>query len=153
MCTRSTPRASERAAYVLMRMQNTGLNDAFVTCLRDQSQHELVRGQAAEALGSIHDYGPRTRWWRSAENATIEALDDPSAIVRFWCCYALSCLRSQRAVPKLLELSRTDTTLVPGWWYVSEEAEDAVTCIAGGIPDGRIPVHQRCENGRRGGDC
>ncbi|MBW4422551.1 MAG: hypothetical protein KME13_25620 [Myxacorys californica WJT36-NPBG1] len=33
---------------------------------------------------------------------------------------------------KLQEIVESDTTVVPGWWTVGEEAEDAITLIRGG---------------------
>jgi hypothetical protein len=68
---------------------------------------------------------------RIAESALIDAVCDSAAEVRFWCCYALGVMRSRRAIPILEKLRDTDSTLVPGWWRVGEEAVDALETIAG----------------------
>jgi hypothetical protein len=54
-------------------------------------------------------------------------------------------LRTTAAVPLLRKL-KTDTTSVPGWWTVGEEAADAIETIEGRQPSERVarkPNHRR----------
>ena len=120
------PLAGELAAHTLAWMHQPRFLPAFVACLHDGQQHEKVRGQAAEAIGMLCDHSsPGGRARRKAESALLHALSDPSAVVRFWCCYALGTMRSAQAIRPLEHLRDHDPGLVPGWWYVHEEAADA----------------------------
>jgi len=58
-------------------------------------------------------------------------LDSPSPMIRFWACFGLGSLGCRRAIPRLQKLAAKDSSLCPGWWYVREEAEDALDWIAG----------------------
>ncbi|WP_417913552.1 hypothetical protein [Candidatus Electronema sp. JM] len=62
----------------------------------------------------------------------LQALDDTEAEVRFWACFAASSLYFKEALPKLRVLAQTDTAIVPGWWSVGQEAEDAAAMICTG---------------------
>src|SRR5436190_191716 len=140
-----SPAASELAAYVLGLIGNRRYVRALAACVCDKRQHDAVRGQAVEALGQINFLGGSAgrRVKRVAESALLEALSDPSATVRFWCCFGLGCLRSERAVVPLTHLVNHDLEIVPGWWYVREEAADALNRIAGGFGEDRVAVHLR----------
>ena len=141
---RHTPFVSETAVYALPLLGRRRFTRDFVACLSDQGQHEAIRGQAAEALGSLYD---RThadgRDQRSVESALLDALADASPTVRFWCCYALGCLRSPRAKEPLRSLRENDHRLVPGWWYVHEEAANALEWIDGREGRDLVPVGLR----------
>jgi HEAT repeat protein len=138
------PRVSELAAYSLGQSHNRRFTKAFISCLRDQRQHDATRGQAAEALGELYNCASKARrGWKAAESALLDSLSDSSPTVRFWCCFALGNLRSKRAIASLEHISRNDSAIAPGWWYVKEEAADALERIAGGAGEDRIPVHQR----------
>lgn len=140
-----TPYIREMACYALAWMGFPELSPVFIECLRNRNESENVRGQAAEALGMLHGNPgeSRLRRDRTAESALIKSLSDQSPTVRFWCCFALRGLRSKRAIEPLLRLKRFDRALYPGWWYVREEASDALDCIQGRISPDRIPVHRR----------
>jgi len=142
-----TPYVREMACYALAWMWFPELSPVFIKCLRNKNESENVRGQAAEALGMLHsnpDPGKsRLRRFRIAENALINGLSDPSPTVRFWCCFALGGLRSKRAIEPLLRLKRFDRALYPGWWYVREEASDALDSIQRRLSPDRVPVHRR----------
>lgn len=140
-----SPAASELAAYALGLIGNRRYVRALAACLCDKRQHDTVRGQAAEALGQIHFLGGSAGRpiKRVAESALLDAISDPSATVRFWCCFGLGCLRSERAIAPLTHLVNHDVEIVPGWWYVREEAADALERIAGRFGEVRVPVHLR----------
>ena len=146
MLRRDAPERSEIAAYVLswMSLRRSPVG-AFLVCLSDRQQNEAVRGQAAEGIGlRFMCDRRRTRERSRAEAALIRNLDDSSATVRFWCCYALGTLRSARSIPRLEHLRDHDTAVAPGWWYVHEEATEALAWInETGTPNNKVSVHLR----------
>ncbi|HZI10299.1 MAG TPA: HEAT repeat domain-containing protein [Myxococcus sp.] len=98
-------------------------------------EHPLVRGQAAEALGSqLSSY--RHRWQRRylrIVDTLVRGLDDPAPEVRFWSIYALTGMeRSERLLPKLRHIAATDTATVTGMWTLRQEALWAISRIEGG---------------------
>jgi HEAT repeat protein len=97
-----------------------------------------VRGNALEGLtGICRETFPDL--YRQAAIVVIQALDDREAEVRFWACFAAAGLGITEALDKLQVLARTDRTIVPGWWFVSEEAEDTIVRLNGGDPPLRQP--------------
>ncbi|XP_078177035.1 ARM repeat superfamily protein [Carex rostrata] len=76
-------------AYVLGQLQNKASSAALSRVLRDETEHPMVRHEAAEALGSIADSG------------SIELLElftkDPEPIVSQSCEVALSMLEFERS--------------------------------------------------------
>ena len=92
----------------------------------------------------LHANGrPESRRYQIAEDALLASLSDSSPIVRFWCCFALGCMGSKRAVEPLSHLKRFDRALCPGWWYVREEASDALDWIQGRESPHRIAAYMR----------
>jgi len=104
--------------------------------------HERIRGQAAEGIGLIKP-SRKFKLRIEAERILLKSLKDPSPTVRFWSCYAVGELKMKNAVPILQELQEKDNGICPGWWYVSEEAEDAVAKIYNRKWKDRTPVNQR----------
>lgn len=104
-----------------------------------------VRAQALETLGmSSRAESERYKLRERIERSVVAALFDDTHEVRFWACYAAGQLKIRRALPRLRELAETDTADWGQWWYVSEEAEDAIDWINGrGDTEPRIPVAQR----------
>ena len=103
-----------------------------------------VRAQALETIGmcwmaASEKYPLRNR----VESCVIDALSHETHEVRFWACYAAGQLKIKNALPKLRELAENDTEDWGRWWYVSEEAEDAIDTIFDRFTDARIPVAQR----------
>ena len=140
------PFRRELALYALAWMHNPQLIDTFIQILIDADEMESVRGQAAEALGMLFDGNPEeTDHYYKAESALLDCISDSSAVVRFWCCYGLGNMRSHRAIDQLEAIREHDRGLCPGWWYVSEEAEDALARISGQPESARIPVHLRTD--------
>lgn len=131
----------ETAAYDLSRMGcSKELAPDFIACLADENQLENVRGQAAEALANlVHHVRKNSRLYRLAEKALITNLTSSSPVVRFWCCFALGSLRSNRAMKQLSKLRQDDHAICPGWWKISEEAADALHSIRTGC----WPAHER----------
>ena len=136
----------EAAAYALAFMFGVMLDAdyaarmsaAFVAVLTDRAEAPAVRAQAAEGLGNLHDMDDqRRRVFRQALRALLDALDDPVAEVRFWACFALGHMRSRSALPALRRVA-ADTTLLPGWWAVGEEATNAIDWIEGREPPERF---------------
>lgn len=133
----------ELALHALAGMHNPQLIDTFIQVLRNPDEMENVRGQAAEALGMLFDCNSgHADDYHKVEQVLLKEISDSSPIVRFWCCYGLGNMRSHRAIEQLKAL-RQDYVLCPGWWYVSEEAEDALARIAGLAAPDRVPVHLR----------
>ena len=134
----------ELALYALSWMHNPLLINTFIQVLRDTGEMENVRGQAAEALGMLFDGNfKETEQYYKAERALLEHVSDSSPIIKFWCCYGLGNMRSHRAIERLKAIQEQDHLLCPGWWYVFEEAEDALARIAGLPVSDRVPVHLR----------
>ena len=73
----------------------------------------------------------------------LRLLDSCSPVLRFWACFGLGGLKCKSAIPRLQEIARSDRSIYPGWWYVREEAEDALEWIAGRAGKDRVPVHLR----------
>jgi HEAT repeat protein len=106
--------------------------------LVDATRPGPVRGQVAEAVAEQLEFSDHLDPARmDTEARLIDMLDDPSALVRFWCAFGLGKLRTTAAVPLLRKL-KTDTTSVPGWWTVGEEAADAIETIEGRQPSERV---------------
>ncbi|HWQ90683.1 MAG TPA: HEAT repeat domain-containing protein, partial [Clostridia bacterium] len=122
----------EAAAYALSWNKSRKAVTALLMCASNAAEQDLVRGQAVEGL-AIHlaSDSVRSQLRRKAEDLMIEMLQFPSPMLRFWACYGLGRLGCQRAIPRLLKLKREDRDVCPGWWYVWEEAEDAIEWIAG----------------------
>jgi HEAT repeat protein len=97
-----------------------------------------VRGTALESLTGIsREICPDL--YQRAVAVVLEALDDSEAEVRFWACFAVAGLKIREALNKLQVLVQTDRAIVPGWWSVGEEAEDAIAWLNGGDPPLRRP--------------
>lgn len=96
-----------------------------------------VRGYALEGLTGINrELYPEL--YQRTVTVILHALDDGEAEVRFWACFAVAGLKIREALDKL-RLLQTDRAIVPGWWSVGEEAEDAITLLNGGEPPLRNP--------------
>ncbi len=111
---------------------------ALLDVVVDATRPGAVRGQAAEAAAqqlAFSDHLDPDRM--ETESCLIDMLDDPKASVRFWCAFGLATLRSTAAVPRLRELM-ADTTLVPGWWTVGQEAADAIDISEGRLAPERV---------------
>lgn len=132
----------EAATYALAFIENC--DEAMITLidlLSSSKNHELVRGQAAEGIGimALSNY----RFKETVENILLKSLKDRSPVVRFWSCYAVGQLGLKKAIAVLEEIKANDTEICPNWWYVSEEAEDAIEWINGREGKDRIPVIDR----------
>jgi hypothetical protein len=134
----------EAAAYALTWNKNRKAIAALLVCASDPNEQDVVRGQAVEGLAlHLGSGSARSRQRRQAEDLMIELLRSPSPTLRFWACFGLGTLGCRRAVPQLRKLKRTDHDICPGWWYVCEEAEDAIDWIAGRPGQDRQPLHMR----------
>ncbi len=132
----------EAATYALSSVENSEICVITLIDLLDSlKNHEEIRGCAAEGLGMLPM--PNKQLWQESEKVLLESLKDPSPVVRFWSCYAVGQKRIKKAIPILEVLKRSDTDICPGWWYVSEEAEDAIEWIHGRDGKDRIPVKDR----------
>lgn len=114
----------------------------LVTIEFDES--EKVRGQALETLG-MSFFARKNHYClrKKIEQVVVKALSDESSEVRFWACYASGELKIKNALPKLQHLAKNDTKDWGQWWYISEEAEDAINWIYGKHTEARIPLSQR----------
>ena len=135
------PAVQEPAAYQLAWLHDLRAVEALFDVLQDRHRHPRVVGQAAEAIGVILTFKDRrTTVMRRSTAVLVGMLQDEHPTVRFWACYALGTMRARSALPALRRTARHDTALCRGWWRVSEEAEDAITVIAGGKPPERERV-------------
>jgi HEAT repeat protein len=133
----------EAATYALSNINNIDESLFVLIDLLDSSiNHESVRGRAAEGIANIQ-FSRKKNIKKKAEDILIKCLQDPSPTVRFWSCFAVGVLRFKKALPILKEIKSNDHEICPGWWYVSEEAEDAIESINGRHGKHRISVNQR----------
>lgn len=137
------PHNKEAATYAISWIENKSSALAvLISILSTTQNHEVVRGQAAEGIGIINP-SRKYKMRMAAEEILLKSLKDSSPIVRFWSCYAVGELKMKSALPILQELKNGDNGVCPGWWYVSEEAEDAIDCINNKVRKERIPINQR----------
>lgn len=140
----------EAATYAIAWIENRSSALAIlVDTLSTVQNHERVRGQAAEGIGIIKP-SRKFKLRIDAETVLLKSLNDPSPIVRFWSCYAVGELKMKDSLPLLEELQVKDSSICPGWWYVSEEAEDAIAKINNREWKDRIPVNQRTKGSDHG---
>ena len=133
----------EAAVYALSWLENNyDALEMIINILASTQNHEQVRGQAAEGIGIIWPSN-RNRLRKTAEDVLIKSLKDSSPTVRFWSCYAAGQIKLKKALPILNELKTNDHEVCPDWWYVSEEAEDAIESIHGRNGKDRIPLRDR----------
>jgi len=142
--TGKRPYAREAAAYALSWNQNLKAVECLVVYATDPGEQDSVKGQALEGM-AVHLalVSARSSLRQEAEKLMLRLLNSPSPTLRFWSCFGLGQLGCERAISRLRKISATDTEICPGWWYVREEAEDALDWIAGKPGKDRIPVHLR----------
>jgi len=131
------------AAYALSWLEgdNRALEE-LITALSKTDLHDSVRGQAAEGIG-LHTPPPSHSLRKKAGDAILHGLTDSSPVVRFWSCYAAGTIKLKEALPILTDLKSNDKAACPGWWYISEEAEDAIEWIQNRKGKERIPINER----------
>ncbi|WP_141332927.1 HEAT repeat domain-containing protein [Myxococcus sp. AB025B] len=136
-------RAREVSAWLLCSLGDgkPSIVDALLQSVEDTSESMDVRGQAVEALGSQRTMVPALR--ERVLGILVELLEHPAAELRFWACFALGAFRYRPALPALRRVAQEDERVNPGWWYVSEEALDAIAQIESREYPDRIPVLQR----------
>lgn len=131
----------EAAIYSLYCIENKSFAlSALIDVLSSLQYHERVRGRAAEGIGLIKP-SRRFKCRVRAEEILLKSLNDYSPTVRFWSCYAVGELKMKSALPILNELHSNDVSLCPGWWYISQEAEDAIAKINDREWKDRIPIN------------
>jgi hypothetical protein len=136
----------EAATYAISWAENGSSALAIlIDILGTVQNHERIRGQAAEGIGLINP-SRKFKLRMAIEDILIRSLKDSSPIVRFWSCYAVGRMKIKKVVPMLKELQANDHVICPGWWYISEEAEDAIEWINNRKGKERISVNQRGEN-------
>lgn len=135
----------EAAAYALSFNKNRKAVAALLMCASNPDERDSIRAQAVEGLSMHLDSGTPRGLRRKAEDLMIGMLRSPSPTLRFWACFGLGGLRCRRAIPQLRKLKRTDHDVCPGWWYVWEEAEDALEKIVGRSGHARQPLHMRAQ--------
>ncbi|MBD2167987.1 HEAT repeat domain-containing protein [Calothrix membranacea FACHB-236] len=136
----SSPHANQKesAAYALSFLTKCQVNSQVIDILTqvaaNNSENPSVRAQALEGLGNkLSEELPQDLYQR-AVTVMIQCLDDAEAEVRFWACFAVGAIRAKDALPKLQVLAQTDDAIVPLWWSVGKEAEDAIALINGDEP-------------------
>jgi len=138
------PWSREMAAYALTWNKSRSAVGILLMCANDPDEADSVRGQAVEGLAMhLGDAPARSRFRQRAEDLMIEMLRSPSPTLRFWACFGVGTLGCRRAIPQLRKLRRMDQSVCPGWWYVREEAEDAIERIGGRPGQERRPLHMR----------
>lgn len=134
----------EAAAYALTWFQDVRVGEELVCVLSNRDEQAEVRAQAAEGIGyNYADADKRTKAYKMAASVLIESLEDPVPEIRFWSAFALGSMGCRQALPALRKLKRSDRAVVPGWWYVREEAADAIATIEGRTPAPRVPLEKR----------
>ena len=117
------------------------VSSVLTAAAANNAETPSVRAQALEGLGNKLSQEVTLNLYQEAVTVIIEALDGAEAEIRFWACFAVSALKIKEALPRLEILARKDREIVPGWWSVSEEAEDAITLMNGGEPPLRKPCN------------
>jgi HEAT repeat protein len=134
----------QAAAYALRGYQGREACLALAEKVADKREDEEVRGCAAESLGEVACMEKKgTRLYEHSGKVLLNALKDPSCVLLFWAAFAISSMGYRKALPELRNLARSDRRLVPGLWYVHEEARDTIACLEGRMPRDRVPVHMR----------
>lgn len=121
---------------------------ALLRVFNNRGEANAVRAQTLEGFALINP--PKKHpLWREVEKAVLSGLKDESVEVRFWACYAAGNIGSYRnfgiksALPILEELAKNDKTLLKHWWYVAEEATDAIKAIKGVRGKPRTLINER----------
>ena len=115
----------------------------------DHRAPSSIRGEAAEVTGQNLVFARKqTRDFKLAGERLIAVLNDRSPEVRFWAAFALGLMGCRMALPALRKLKRSDKALLKGWWYVAEEADDAIAMIEGRDPKARVAIHVREKHGK-----
>jgi len=141
--TAANPHNKQAVAYALSWLEKNNIAlDALINTLVAVDLPESVRGQAAEGIGE-HKPRKNHKLRQKAEGAIIASLQDESPEIRFWSCFAAGKLKLREALPILHQIKDKDKSVNPGWWYVSEEAEDAIEWIHGRAGKNRIPLESR----------
>ena len=109
------------AAYAMQVVGTTKVVAALERVVNNKSEHQRVRGDAAEALAHNHR--------RRSHDVLLKNLSDPNKHVRFWCAFALGQMAEQRAIPVLEQLASTDARMIKGFHSVAKEAADALDNI------------------------
>jgi len=139
----TNPHNKQAAAFALSWLEkNNEALDALISTLLTVDLPASVRGQAAEGIGE-HKPRKNHKLRQKAETAILAALKDESPEVRFWSCFAAGKMKLREALPILHQIKAEDKTVNPGWWYLSEEAEDAIEWIHGRKGNNRIPLANR----------
>lgn len=139
----ANPHNKEAAAYALSWLEkNNEALEALICTLLAVNMPESVRGQAAEGIGE-HKPRKNHKLRKNAETAILAAMKDESPEVRFWSCFAAGKIKLREALPLLHQIKNEDKSVNPGWWLVSEEAEDAIEWIHGRKGKDRIPLASR----------
>jgi HEAT repeat protein len=111
------------AANALTRISDPRAKAALYQVATDRDASPKVRGDAIEALTNYAD--------DRRIPVLLEALDDPSAEVRFWAAFTLGQVAGPEVIPELERVAATDDEVVPHWWAVGREARDAIESIRG----------------------
>jgi HEAT repeat protein len=120
------PETRAAAAYVLGAGRFAAARVALEETLDSVDEQPGVRGQVAEALGSIG--APQSI------DVLIKHLSDTRAEVTFWCTYALGQIGDLKAIPALLKLAETVGERSFEQHSLREEALDAAAEILGLVP-------------------
>ena len=134
-------RCREEACHILAFAFDPFLWKAFLQIYAAENYPVAVRAQAAEGLANLLGYVDRhSRRYRQTLALLLRGLRDPAPEIRFWTCFALGNMRATEALPELQRLLEEDEAYCPGWWYVRDEASDAICLIQGDPWPDRIPM-------------
>ena len=109
------------AAFAMQMLKTPGIIRALERTVEDETEHQRVRGEAAEALAHGHR--------RKSHDVLLRGLGDPRKEVRFWCAFSLGEMGERRAIPALKRLAETDKRVIKGFHSVAKEAFDALETI------------------------
>ncbi|MFY2558467.1 HEAT repeat domain-containing protein [Corallococcus terminator] len=141
--TTADPKAREACAWLLCSLGKGDpvVIDALLEAAEDPHELMSVRCQAIEAFGA----SPSARQQPRVLRALVGFLEHPAVELRFWACFALGALKHRPAIPALRQVAQEDERVNPGWWYVAEEALDAIDHIEAKETPERVPVLHRDE--------
>ncbi len=132
--------ASYALSWLFLENNNNAL-PFLIDNLNNKTLHPEVRAQCTEGIAYTSP-DKRNKYHKLAMKTLMLNLKDSSPEVRFWCCFAIGQWRLKKAISALRHIKKNDTSICPGWWHVSEEAEDAIDIILGKETVTRIPVSQ-----------
>lgn len=129
----------QMAAYASMSPSMAGnglIRSALLAVVQNRNEHDVVRGQALEALDIHFKRGTR----RPAFRAILACLSESSPEVVFNAVWAAGALRVRSAVPLLRKLAKSDNRVHSSGRTLAAQAIESLSLIVGGGGPARAVV-------------